>query len=40
MLTFPKIIAYEATVKIMLQTATITKYCYNNKVKKTTRTDK
>ena len=33
-------IAYVATVMILLQIATINKYCYNNKINKNTKTDK
>ena len=40
MLIFPKIIACVATVTMLLQIATINKYCYNKKNNKTTTTDK
>ena len=33
-------IACVATVMILLQIATINKYCYNNKINKTTTADK
>ena len=40
MLDFPKIIAFVATVMILSRIATINKYCYNNKINKTTTTNK
>ena len=36
----PKIIAYIVKLMMLPQTATINKYCYNNKITKTTTTNK
>ena len=36
----PKIIACVATEMILSQTATTNKYCYNNKINKSTTTNK
>ena len=40
LLIFSQIIACVATVMMLLETATINKYWYNNKINKTTTTDK